>query len=321
MARTISDLLPGTQVYVNETVDGTTNPVSYIYLGLDESNKARLLREHPVERKRMNSSNVAYYSGCEMDVWLENDFLTRFDEATLGVIENTSIIFKDYSQTTYNVAQLVTVNRKCFLMSSTEYGFDPSVVGSEGQSYITALRAFYDTNDDKTARICYLESGTSANVWIRSAYSVTDFYIVANNGLRQGVHASLNVIYSRPVIAISSVTPVSDDGSNPIFILPDGKDTYWKIQATMSLGQTVNRPKQAKLYIDADPFYEEHYWVCNNYGDAVPTWISCTNTGSCVLGETKTTAYWELGVKIDVKSKDPTYSVGEPALIVEFEEA
>ena len=103
MARIISNLQPGTQVYVNETVSGITTPVSYIYLGLDESNKARLLREYSLDRKRMNSSNVAYYSGCEMDLWLENEFLSRFDETTQVVIENTPITFVDYSQTAYNV--------------------------------------------------------------------------------------------------------------------------------------------------------------------------------------------------------------------------
>ena len=63
MSRTISQLTPGTMVYVDETVSGVLSHVPYIYLGLDESGNARLLRQYAAVSKRMHSSNVASYSG------------------------------------------------------------------------------------------------------------------------------------------------------------------------------------------------------------------------------------------------------------------
>ena len=189
MSRTISQLTAGDKVYVDETVSGVLNHVPYIYLGLDEGGNARLLRQYAAIQKRMHSSNVAAYSGCEADVWLEdeeNGFLARFDAETIDALVNTSIKYADYTQSGDNSAQIITIARRCFLLSYTEEGWSAISAGSEGQSHLDALKAFTGETGDNAARIGYNESGTAVYVWMRSAYSATSFRNVYNSGAHYG---------------------------------------------------------------------------------------------------------------------------------------
>ncbi len=324
MSRTISQLTAGTKVYVDETVSGVTNHVPYIYLGLDEGGNARLLRQYAAIQKRMHSSNVASYSGCEADVWLEdeeNGFLSRFDAETIDALRNTSISYTDYNQSGDGTVQLLTIARRCFLLSYTEEGWSATAAGSEGQSYLDALKTFTGETGDNAARIGYNESGTAVNVWMRSAYSATSFRYVYNNGNAYSSYASDTGYWLRPALSIAPATSVSDEGADAIFLLPEGRRTYWGIEAVVSLGESEARPAKAKLIIDkSDGVYETTYHVCNNLQDTTPTWVECEDGGVCALAETKTGDDWELGVKISVKASGPKESVGEPALIVIMDE-
>ena len=75
MSRTIADLTAGTEIYIDELAsDGETiDHVPYIYLGVDESGNARVLRKNVLEgvAQRMNDVDVASYDGCEKDVELQ----------------------------------------------------------------------------------------------------------------------------------------------------------------------------------------------------------------------------------------------------------
>lgn len=330
MARTIADLTEGTVVYLDETVDGTLTHEPYIYLGIDEAGNARILRATAAIAKRMNATNVASYSGCEADLWLENEetgFLSRFDAETINALSATSISYTDYTLSGDETVQLVTIARRCFLLSYTEEGWEAIAAGSEGRSYLPALKAYYlaqhpevSTVTDNAARIGYNPSGSAVSVWMRSANSATNFRFVNTNGNASNYNGATGVgNWLRPALSVAPVTPVSDEGTDAIFLLPDGRKTYWGIEATVSCGKTTARPKRAKVILPHDDFYSLNLAICNNYGDATPTWCTCDEGGVATMGMTKTATDWELGVKISAKGAKAGLHVGEPALIVEFE--
>ena len=317
MSRTIADLAEGTLIYLDE--NGEHKP--YIYLGIDDYGNARVLRQYAAISKRMHSSNVASYDGCEADLWLENEetgFLSRFDAATINALVYTTIAYTDYTKSADGTAQVLTIARRCFPLSYTEEGWGATAAGSEGRSFLPALKAFYGVTNDNTARIGKQENESAVVVWVRSANSASQFRYVYTNGNAAQSDAS-NGHWQRPALSFAAATPVSDEGADSIFLLPDGRITTWNIEATMSLGQTSQRPKKCKLIVPHDEFKALSLWVCNNYGDDTPTWVACTDGGVAELGASKTAASWELGVKISAASSAPGRTIGEPAMIVEFD--
>lgn len=320
MSRTIADLTPGTVVWLDETISGTTKHTPYYYLGLDESSIPRLFRQYAAAQKRMHSSNVASYDGCEADLWLEdetNGFLSRFDAATLAALQNTAIKYVDFNQS--GTAQVISIARRCFLLSYSEEGYGNDPAGNEGQSYLEALKTATGKTDANQARIGYNEAGSAVYVWMRSAFSASNFRVVSTNGLADN-GAATSGYWLRPALSVAPATSVSDEGADAIFLLPDGRRTYWGIDATMSLGKTAKRPKQCKLTVPHDSFSVLAPQVCNNYGDATPTWVNCADGGVAQLGTTKTAQDWELGVKIHAEAPAANRTIGEPSMIVEFEE-
>ena len=321
MSRTLADLTPGTLVYIDETISGTTNHEPYIYLGIDDYGKARVLRKYCNASKRMHSSNVASYSGCEADVYLEDEttgFLSRFDSAILNALEYTTIGYTDYNSNGQGTIQLVTITRRCFLLSYTEFGWSATSAGSEGKSFLSALKAFYGMSTDNTARIPRKSDETAVNAWVRSGSSATQFRLVYTSGTANSNNATNSNYWLRPALSFAPATIVSDEGAESIFLLPDGRVTTWNIEATMSLGVTDEQPKQCKLVVPTETFQTVNLWVCNNYGDDSPTWVSCSNGGVATFGTSKTADNWELGVKIEALSNVPGRKIGEPAMIVKY---
>lgn len=323
MSRTIADLTAGTLIYIDETISGAVVHKPYIYLGLDESGKARVLRQYAAVQRRMNGTDVASYDGCEADLWLNNTdtgFLSRFDAATLDAIVNTEIKYVDYNQSVDGTAQILSIARRCFLMGYTEEGYG-TWAGDDGKSYLAALQAFTGKTGNN-ARITYNESGAIVFAWMRSASTTRHFRIVRTDGTAN----QSNGMYSytewlRPVLSVAPATPVSDEGAGAIFLLPEGRKTYWGIETTMSLGVAASRPARAKLFIPHDSFTVINAEVCNNYADAAPTWVPCAEGQVATLGTTKTAEDWELGIKIHAEAPEANRAIGEPAMIVELEEA
>ena len=218
MARTIKELTPGVGVKINERVGRTWQRIEYIYLGLDGSGNARLLRERAVMPKRMHSSNVARYDGCEADLWHENEetgFLARFDDATIAALRPTKICCQ-------NVADGVTtypeIMRRAFPVSMKEYGFSSD---ESDTNFLSALLAYYHTDDGHEAREQRNEDGWPVNVWMRSGNSAAAFRYVYASGAAYGNNAT-NGYWQRPAISVSPDTIVSDEGADSIFLLPDG---------------------------------------------------------------------------------------------------
>lgn len=325
MSRTLADLTAGTLIYVDETDSGETKHVPYIYLGIDDNGNGRLLRQYAPLAKRMNATNVANYAGCEMDVWLENEtdgFLSRFDAATLNALVQTAIKYVDYTQSADGTAQVLQISRRCFLLSYSEEGYGNDAAGNEGSSFLPALKAFTGLTNDNQARITYSETnGQAVGAWMRSANSATSFRNVNTSGNASNFNASYTNVWPRPALSVAPATLVSDEGADVIFLLPDGRRTTWNVAVAFSLGESTERPAEAKVELGAVGITASTIDVCNNYGDAAPAWVRCDETGYAELpNTTKETANWSIGIKIAAEGNTPESYIGEPIVTVAVEQ-
>lgn len=315
MSRTIAELAAGEKVYLDETVDGTLSHVPYIYLGQDTSGNCIILREAVAIQKRMHSTNVAVYDGCEADLWLEDEesgYLSRFDAATRAALVSTQI--KCNSVSTSSVG---TIARRCFLLSGSEVG--DTTTPDEGTSIVDALKAVANTTNANTARIAYNESLSAVNWWLRSAVSETQFRIVFSNGNFVSNNATITY-WLRPALSVAPATIVSDEGEDTIYLLPDSAKTYREVDAVVCVGSSDKRPKRAKVLVDAANCTDLQLWVSNNAKDENPIWVSVANGGMAELPNTaKNTDAWELGVKIYATSGGRA-EIGEPVVIAEMDE-
>ena len=316
MSRTISELSDGQIIYLDENEVHTP----YIYLGLDENGNARLLRQYVVTTKRMHSSNVASYSGCEMDQYLEDEetgFLSRFDAATIDALQNTSILYADYNQSSDGTVQYLTIARRCFLLSYSELGFGGT---AEGKSYLAALKTATGLTGDSAARIAYSTNGIAQGWWQRSAHSASQFRFVTSNGSSYSGNATNSNYCFRPALSVAPATPVSEQGEETVFLLPDGRRTYWEIDATYILGSTTRRPKTARVLLEESGVSESEKMVSNNAKDSNPIWYAVDSNGVAdLLNDIKETTNWELGVKVYAKGATKDTKIYQPVLIVETE--
>lgn len=315
MSRTIAELTAGEKVYLDETIDGVLSHVPYIYLGQDDSGNCIILREAVAIQKRMHSSNVAVYDGCEADVWLEDEdagYLSRFDAATRAALVSTQI--KCNSITT---GEIGVIARRCFLLSYTELGY--ATTPDEGVSYLAALQTATGKTGNN-ARIAYNSAAAAVSWWLRSAYSETQFRCVYANGGASSFNAANTGYWMRPALSVAPATIVSDGTEDTIYLLPDSAKAYRVVDAVVYVGSSDKRPKRARVMVNAVNCTSLQLRVSNNAKDASPTWVSVTNGGTADLpNTTKTTDAWELGVKIYATSGGRA-EIGEPVVIAEMEE-
>lgn len=312
MSRTIAELTPGQILHLNETVSDVLSIVPYIYLGQDESGNCLILRQYAAIAKRMHSSNVAVYDGCEADAWLEDEdtgYLSRFDAATRAALVSTQIKYNDPS-----LGDIATIARRCFLLSYTNLGY--ATTPDEGMSFLSALMAAAGTTKESTARITYNEAQTAVNAWMRSAYSETQFRAVAaGGGANSGVAANAGY-WLRPALSVAPATIVSDETEDTIYLLPDPDKLYREVGATIYMGESADRPAKAKLLIDLTNLTDVELYVSNNAKDTAPVWVAAQNGAVVDLPNTaKETENWQLGVKVYGRSGGKGI-IGEPALIV-----
>lgn len=312
MSRTIADLTPGQILYLNETVSDVLSIVPFIYLGQDESGNCLILRQYAAIQKRMHSSNVAIYDGCEADLWLEDEeagYLSRFDEATRAALVSTQIKYNDPS-----LGDIATIARRCFLLSYTNLGY--ATTPDEGMSFLAALKAATGATTDNNARITYNEAQTAVNAWMRSAYSETQFRRVDAYGYANSNNASNTGYWLRPALSVAPATIVSDETEDTIYLLPDPDKLYREVGATIYMGESAERPAKAKILIDLTNLTDVELYVSNNAKDADPVWVPVQNGEVAELINTaKETENWQLGVKVYGRSGGRGV-IGEPALIV-----
>lgn len=312
MSRTIADLTPGQILHLNETVSDVLSIVPYIYLGQDESGNCLILRQYAAIAKRMHSSNVAVYDGCEADVWLEDEdtgYLSRFDAATRAALVSTQIKYNDPS-----LGDVATIARRCFLLSYTNLGY--ATTPDEGMSFLSALMTAAGTTSANTARITYSEAQTAVNAWMRSASSETQFRSVGTNGGAGIYNATSTGFWLRPALSVAPATIVSDETEDTIYLLPDPDKLYREVGATIYMGESADRPAKAKLLIDLTNLTDVELYVSNNAKDTAPVWVEAQNGAVVDLTNTaKETENWQLGVKVYGRSGGKGI-IGEPALIV-----
>lgn len=155
MNRTLGEIERGKSVWISE--DGNFEE----YILLDKTDTAVvLLRKVLLPARRMHSSNVAIYDGCEMDVWLENEasgFLARFDADTLAALVSSEISTYEYG------GALTSIARRAFLLSEDNmYGNNAT---ENDPSYVAALMISTDKADPNAARIARDSYGTAQNWW------------------------------------------------------------------------------------------------------------------------------------------------------------
>ena len=312
MSRTIAELTPGQILHLNETVSDVLSIVPYIYLGQDESGNCLILRQYAAVQKRMHSSNVAVYDGCEADVWLEDEdagYLSRFDAATRAALVSTQIKCNDPS-----LGDVATIARRCFLLSFTNLGY--ATTPDEGVSFLSALMTAAGTTSESTARITYNEAQVAVNAWVRSALSETQFRYVNTNGYASSDNAANAGSWLRPALSVAPATIVSDETEDTIYLLPDPGKLYREVGATIYMGESADRPAKAKLLIDLTNLTDVELYVSNNAKDTAPAWVAAQNGAVASLPNTaKETGNWQLGVKVYGRSGGKGI-IGEPALIV-----
>lgn len=312
MSRTLKQIELGSTVWLNENgVDA-----DYILTRKDQ-NGVELLRKRAYTSRRMNPSNTTVYDGCELDRWLTNTetgFLSLFSETLRSNLVNRSISTFTYGDSDYHY-----ISRSCYLYSYGDMFLTiPSALYAE-VNIVPALIINKKNIDANSARICKNNEGTyNEDYWLRSAYSATSFQYVVNNGTANHVGAN-NPYGIRPVLNVSPDTIVSDEDANIIYLLPEEKQKIIEFEG--KVGESSAKPKKVLVQINSDNMETISLKVCNNYGDAVPTWETVTPYQETSLQNTiKQTANWVIGIKChgEVIGLSNGY-FEEPIILVEAE--
>ena len=95
-----------------------------------------------------------YYDNCKTDRWLRAEYITCFDAATQGALENVNV------QVGTAYSTLDTIPRKAFILSTYEYNLKTSQVGHN----IGVLHTYFDSDAKRVAK--YL--GTPVTYYTRS---------------------------------------------------------------------------------------------------------------------------------------------------------
>ena len=289
MSRVISQVELGSSVWLRENDTDT----EYILTRKDQ-NGCELLRKYCVSQKRMHSSNVSVYDGCEADQWLTNSetgFLSRFSETLQSNLVNRSI-----STFTYGDEESHYISRKCYLYSygdlfmSTPSALYPTV------NIILALMLNKNVLDANSARIARNPANTeNVRWWLRSASSATNFWNVVDTGTSYNISASSTVYWMRPVLNVSPDTIVSDEGANIIYLLPEEKPRVVEYKGRIGVASAF--PTYGCVKVDTSNLTNTVIKVTNNWGDGVPVWQTVQNDVQFQFANTeKQTENWELGI-------------------------
>ena len=298
MSRTLGQLDLGTSVWIAE------NNVMHEYVLMSkDSAGCIMLRANVVEARRMNPTNVAVYEGSEMDSWLTDDqtgFLSRFDAATLAAIVSRTRPTYSYGDTECHY-----ISRRAFLLTQGEL-FSSTPTALEPLKNITSsLMIWKGTDGSSTARISLNEELSAVIWWLSSPNSAADFFFVNASGTSYASSAS-GTHWARPALNVSADTIVSDEGADPIYLLPSGG--YREVSFRGKVGEDTNRPSVAVVEYNAVNLYDVVVEVCNNYGDASPVWMPCTSGQQVTLANnSKQTETWQVGVRCYGKSQSYGY--------------
>lgn len=263
-----------------------------------------MLRANAVEARRMNPTNAAVYEGSEMDSWLTDDqtgFLSRFDAATLAAIVSRTRPTYSYGDTECHY-----ISRRAFLLTQGELFLSTPTALEPPKNITSSLMIWKGTDGPSTARISLNEELSAVGWWLSSPSSATGFFCVRTGGTSSAGGATDTFYWARPALNVSADTIVSDEGADPIYLLPSGG--YREVSFHGKVGEDTNRPSVAVVEYDAVNLYDVVVEVCNNYGDASPVWVPCTSGQQVTLANnSKQTETWQIGVRCYGKSQSYGY--------------
>ena len=299
MSRTLGQLDLGTPVWIAE------NNVMHEYVLMSkDSAGCIMLRANVVEARRMNPTNVAVYEGSEMDSWLTDDqtgFLSRFDAATLAAIVSRTRPTYSYGDTECHY-----ISRRAFLLTQGELFLSIPTALEPLKNITSSLMIWKGANDSFAARISLNEELLAVSWWLSSPGSATNFFYVNTSGTSSTRSATDANYWARPALNVSADTIVSDEGADPIYLLPSGG--YREVSFRGKVGEDTNRPSVAVVEYNAVNLYDVVVEVCNNYGDASPVWMPCTSGQQVTLANnSKQTETWQVGVRCYGKSQSYGY--------------
>lgn len=313
MSTKISELDLATPILVTERdVD-----VPYIITLKDQIGVELFRVKCPAGIRRMNSTNVAVYEGCETDNWLVNEetgFPSLFNEEVLNTFATRSI-----STRTYGDTEAHYISRKCYLPSYGEmYGGNGTAIEPEKTIVPTFMR-FKNTTDANTARQATSNSGTgSVNYWLRSPSSATAFLCVSSGGNSGSGAATNGGIGVRPHININPDTIVGVTDDDQIYLIPSLIRTKTVFFFSKVL-ETPTRPAKALVQYNTVNLDNIDVKVCNNYGDPTPVWENATGQREVTMTNVdKQTENWQVGVKCYGESTGYGY-FEEPIVKLEVE--
>lgn len=312
MARPISEIELTEVLHYKETIGGKTQTVAYWPIRKDADGVV-LLRQHVLDdTRRMNATAEATYIGSLMDTWLNDGtagYLSYFDEKMRSCIIPSSIKIRPY-----NSDVVTEIARQVYLLSES----DVTNGGVEGESVLPMLKVHTGETTDGGARKAYDREGSILFWWLRTAVDAEQFRFVRANG-DIGLTKAVNGCSVRPAFKVSNTTLVSDKTAEKVYILPDASKPYWELSFTAFLGGTAKRPKRAKVQVSLTGASAQTIQISNNAKDANPAWVPCNVDQVVELPNAeKTTALWEIGVKIYAKGEGRV-TCGEPVAIVKTE--
>lgn len=314
MSTKISELDLATTIWAVENgVD-----VPYIITLKDQIGVELLRVKCLANARRMNSTNVSVYEGCEMDNWLVNEdtgFLSLFEEEVLNTFATRSI-----STRTYGDTEAHYISRKCYLPSYGEM-FGGNGTATEPEKTIVPILMRYKNITDavNVARSTTSDSSTSSvNYWLRSSSSATAFSTVLNSGGNTGTNASSTLISVRPHININPDTIVGVTDDDQIYLIP----SLIRTKTVFFMGkvlETPTRPAKALVQYNTVNLDNIDVKVCNNYGDPTPVWENATGQREVTMTNVeKQTENWQVGVKCYGESTGYGY-FEEPIVKLEVE--
>ena len=153
-----------------------------------------------VDNDWLPMSGNMYYYDTEVDKFLSDNFIKRFENDLLDKIVNTSLSFSDFSIGRYSNYE---INRKFFVLSVTELNSDYARDNDNKTENKMRLKYFNDTNRSATNDV-----SMESPYWTRTSTSNNSaFYNVGYGGsiTYTGTDARLGV---RPAFTISNKTKI-----------------------------------------------------------------------------------------------------------------
>ena len=179
--------------------------IPFLVLTDDYNGKTLLLRKDLLTEKRSISDYSSYYGDSLIDLYLNNEYIKCLTELSEYIVSSDIEITADDALGTVGV-ETEQINRKIFLLSCQETGFDDGVnISPEGE-----MLEYFENPDN---RVAYSE-GEVSSWWLRTpdtSYFSCSYVIGDNNKLGFSNAYDKNGI--RPAFCVRNDMEIEQSGS------------------------------------------------------------------------------------------------------------